>query len=81
METYNVRETRENLSKIFKSGKTIEVRHPTHPVYIVPKDTYLELERELMNLQMDLAEARSRKKYSTEEVEAMIAQVMENKDG
>lgn len=81
MEEYNVRETRENLSKIFKSGKTVTVKHPTNPVIIMPQGKYLELEKELMNLQMELAEARSRKKYSTEEVETMIAQVKGQHDG
>ena len=81
MEEYNVRETRENLSKIFKSGKTVSVNHPTNPVIIMPKEKYLEWEKELMNLQMDLAEAKSRKKYSTAEVEAMIAEVKGSQNG
>jgi len=63
MEVYNVRETRTNFSKIFKSGKVVEVKHPTNPVIIMPKNKYLEIEKELMNLQMDLAEVKSRKKY------------------
>ncbi|MEE2716106.1 MAG: hypothetical protein VX610_01645 [SAR324 cluster bacterium] len=75
MEAYTVRKTREHLSQIFKSGKTIEIKHPTNPAILMPKERYLELEKELVNLQMDVAEAQCQKKYSTEQVEAMIAQV------
>ena len=81
MEAYNVRETRKNLSKIFKSGKMVTIKHPTHPVIIMPQEQYFELEKEIMSLQMDLAEAISKKKYSTEEVEAMIAQVKGRQNG
>ena len=75
MDAYNVRETRENLSKIFKSGKTVEIKHPSHPVIIIPKERYFELEKELMNLHVDLAEVRSKKKYSTEENERGLPDV------
>ncbi len=81
MEVFNVRQTRENLSKIFKSGKIVEVKHPTHPVMIVPKDQFQAMQDELMMLQMDIAEANSKRKYTTEEVEAMIARIKEQKHG
>lgn len=81
MEIFNVRDARENLSKIFKSKKIVEIRHPTHPVVIMPKDQFQAMEDELMMLQMDIAEATSKKKYSTEEVEAMIAEVKETTHG
>ena len=81
MEVLNVRQTRENLSKIFKSGKIVEVNHPTHPVVIVPKEKFQDMEDELMMLQMDIAEAKSKRKYTTEEVEAMIGQIREKKYG
>lgn len=75
MQTMTVREFRDNLSQIFKSGKPVEIRHPTHPVIVMPKGHYEAMEIDLMMALMDVAEMTSQRKYTSEEVDAMLAQV------
>ena len=82
MEALNVSETRKNLSKILLEGKPVEVKHPKTSAVILPKVAWekkeqriKDLEIELLMKEMDLAEARHEKKYTTEEVEAMLQEV------
>lgn len=82
MQVLNVSETRKHLSKIITSGEPVEVKHPRMSSVILPKNLWdqkdqriKELELELLMKEMDLVEASGEKKYTTEEVEAMLQEV------
>ena len=74
MEIYSVTDARRRFSQIINSGETVEVKHPNHPVIIIPKEKYQALEDEILMLEMDeaLKKAEGQKRYSSEEVDAMM---------
>ncbi|MGK5093907.1 hypothetical protein WDW89_18075 [Deltaproteobacteria bacterium TL4] len=80
MEVYKISEARKNFSKIMSLGYPIEIKSPQEEVVVLPKSRYLEMEMKLVNTEMDLAELRQqgKPKYTTEQVEAMLAAVRNN---
>ena len=83
MESMGVSEARKNLSQIISNGKRVEVSNPHNRVVVVPKDEWqrtqnkiVELEKELINLEMDAVMARNEPKLSSEEVEKMLKEVI-----
>ena len=78
METYSVTEARRQFSQIINSGKTIEVKHPKHPIIIIPKEKFQALEDELLMREMDeaLERAKGQKRYTSDEVDAMMAEIL-----
>lgn len=78
MQSYNVTEARKQFSQIINSGKTVEIKHPQNPVIIIPKDDFQAMEDELLMREMDeaLERAKGQKWYTSEEVDAMMAEIL-----
>ncbi|MBF0239649.1 MAG: hypothetical protein HQM12_18260 [SAR324 cluster bacterium] len=73
MRSLNVSEAKKQFSQIINSLEIVEVRNSTKTVVIMPKEYFLELERQSVILEAQEAlEQSNGKKYTSEEVEAMV---------
>ena len=83
MEQMNLTQARNALSRIVTEGLVVEVSNPHNQSVIVPKPewealhkTLHSLEKTLIQKEMEEVLARQEKKYSTEEVGAMLREVL-----
>ncbi|MGK5094515.1 hypothetical protein WDW89_21185 [Deltaproteobacteria bacterium TL4] len=84
MLTLTIKEAKKSFSKILNDQKTVAVKNPTHTSVIVPFSYFQELERAAIILEsrQSMEEAKGQKRYSDEEVDQLIAKVLEEqKDG
>ena len=78
MKSLTATEARKSLFQIIKEGQRVEIKHPMTPMIILPKQELEQMENELFRKQMEeaLQKAKGQKRYTTEQVEAMLAEVL-----
>lgn len=87
MRTLNATEARKQWFQIIRAGEEVEITHPERTMALVPKESLEkrdqlieQLERELLIREMDEALAKPHKWYTTEQVEAMLAEVLSQQE-
>ncbi len=83
MKTLTTTQVRNNIFNIIKNGENIEIKHPVRSMVIVDKAEYEKMFKALVNQEMDdaLEKAKGEKRYSTEEVDLMLAKVLGEDNG
>ena len=87
MKVMNATEVRKQWFQILRSGEEVEITYPQRTMALIPKeelnkkDTLIdELEKKLLAKEMDDALSKPHKWYTTEQVEAMLAEVLAKKE-
>ena len=81
MQTITATEARNHIFQLIKAGHRVEIKHPLRSMILVKKDEFDKMEKELFMKEMDeaLARAKGQKRYTTEQVEAMLVEVLGEK--
>lgn len=79
MRTITATEARKQLFQILKEGKRVEIQHPKNSMVLLAKEELDALETELLMKEMDEALAQPHKWYTSEQVDAMLAEVLKRK--
>ena len=81
METLSATEARKQLFSLLQEGKSVEIRHPKNSMVLLPKMEFDRLWRAMINQEIDeaLERAKGQSRYTTEEVETMVAEVLSKK--
>ncbi|MGK5094045.1 hypothetical protein WDW89_18780 [Deltaproteobacteria bacterium TL4] len=87
MRVMNATEVRKQWFQIIREGEEVEITHPERTMALIPKEELdeknrliNELEKQLLVKEMDEALAKPHKWYTTEQVEAMLAEVLSKKE-
>lgn len=82
MKSYGSAEARRQFASLLKSPTPVKIDHPTHPAVIMSLDTYKQMERFVLIKEAEEDLQASQKKYTGEEVDAMLKKVIgEDLDG
>lgn len=83
MRIMNATEVRKQWFQLIRAGEEVEIRHPERTMTLLPKEELEkkdqlieELEKKLLIKEMDEALSQPHKWYTTEQVEAMLAEVL-----
>lgn len=78
MRAITATEARKHIFQLIKDGEKVEIRHPQRSMILVSKDEFDQLEKEIFMREMDdaLERAKGQKRYTTEQVEAMLVEVL-----
>lgn len=75
MEKLTATQARKELLSLVRNGTPVEIQHRENTMVLVPKTLWKQINDDLVNRQMDEALAQSQKRYTSEEVDAMLAEV------
>ena len=75
MEKLTATQARKDLLALIRSGSPVEIQHRENTMVLVPKTLWKTINDELVNRQMDEALEKSHKRYSSDQVDAMLAEV------
>lgn len=75
MQVITATKARKEIYNLIKAKRRVEIQHKEGSVVLIPKEELENLEREALAFEMDQIR-RTQKKYSDEEVQAMLAEVM-----
>jgi len=78
MQTITATEARNHIFQLIKKGHRVEIKHPQRSMILISKDEFDKMEKELFMKEMDdaLTRAKGQKRYTTEQVEIMLAEVL-----
>ena len=79
MRTITATEARKQLFQILKEGKRVEIQHPKNSMVILTKEELESLENELLMKEMDEALAQPHQWYTSQQVDAMLAEVLKRR--
>lgn len=87
MRIMNATEVRKQWFQLLRSGEAVEIKHAERTMALVPKEALEkkdqlieELEKQLLIKEMDEALSKPHKWYTTQQVEAMLAEVLSRKE-
>ncbi len=75
MQVITATKARKEIYSLIKAKKRVEIRHKEGSVVMLPKEELERIEKEALAFEMDQIRA-TQKKYSNDEVNAMLAEVM-----
>ncbi|MBF0236697.1 MAG: hypothetical protein HQM12_03255 [SAR324 cluster bacterium] len=82
METITATEARKQFFHLIQEGKMIEISHPKNHMIMINKTDYNRLWQAMIIQEMDeaLERAKGQKRYSTEELECMMAEILNTRE-
>ena len=73
-------EARKNLYKLLKENQRVEIKSSSNIMVLVPKAYFDQLELDMLNREMDEALKGAHKWYTSQEVDAMLAEVFSRQE-